>query len=201
MPRRGYAHDARQLKLKKLHPNKSYMVEVYMNKLESALDECGQSCLSWLLQVMEAEQARTRSEAEHKKTAANYNSCISHMRQLEKKLKRSINKSRCVLLFPSWTIRKDAHELHPTWASLCVRKRAKEGLRLCHLMQSRCWLCWLCSVGVCSLRKSQGMRLLTEECFYSNKLSSDSSFSFSPCRPYFELKAKYYLQLEVCILH
>ncbi|XP_031595966.1 SH3 domain-binding protein 5-like [Oreochromis aureus] len=44
--------------------------------------------------VMEAEQARTCSEAEHKKTAANYNSCISHMRQLEKKLKRSINKSR-----------------------------------------------------------------------------------------------------------
>lgn len=44
--------------------------------------------------VMEAEQARTRSEAEHRKTAANYNSCISHMRQLEKKLKRSINKSR-----------------------------------------------------------------------------------------------------------
>ncbi|XP_062266406.1 SH3 domain-binding protein 5-like [Platichthys flesus] len=44
--------------------------------------------------VMEAEQARTRSEAEHRKTAANYNCCISHMRQLEKKLKRSINKSR-----------------------------------------------------------------------------------------------------------
>lgn len=44
--------------------------------------------------VMEAEQARTRSEAEHRKTAANYNSCISHMRQLEKKLKRTINKSR-----------------------------------------------------------------------------------------------------------
>ncbi|CAL9691291.1 unnamed protein product [Knipowitschia caucasica] len=44
--------------------------------------------------VMEAEQARTRSEAEHRKTAANYNSCISHMKQLEKKLKRSINKSR-----------------------------------------------------------------------------------------------------------
>ncbi|XP_069032207.1 SH3 domain-binding protein 5 [Embiotoca jacksoni] len=44
--------------------------------------------------VMEAEQARTRSEAEHRKTAANYNSCINHMRQLEKKLKRSINKSR-----------------------------------------------------------------------------------------------------------
>lgn len=44
--------------------------------------------------VMEAEQERTRSEAEHRKTAANYNSCISHMKQLEKKLKRSINKSR-----------------------------------------------------------------------------------------------------------
>ncbi|XP_075969046.1 SH3 domain-binding protein 5-like [Anarhichas minor] len=44
--------------------------------------------------VMDAELERTRSEAEHKKTAANYNSCISHMRQLEKKLKRSINKSR-----------------------------------------------------------------------------------------------------------
>ncbi|XP_034560013.1 SH3 domain-binding protein 5 isoform X1 [Notolabrus celidotus] len=44
--------------------------------------------------VMDAEQTRTRSEAEHRKTAANYNSCISHMRQLEKKLKRTINKSR-----------------------------------------------------------------------------------------------------------
>lgn len=44
--------------------------------------------------VMEAEQTRTRSEAEHRKTAANYNTCISHMKQLEKKLKRSINKSR-----------------------------------------------------------------------------------------------------------
>uniref|UniRef100_A0A1A8NCK7 SH3 domain-binding protein 5 n=1 Tax=Nothobranchius rachovii TaxID=451742 RepID=A0A1A8NCK7_9TELE len=44
--------------------------------------------------VMEAEQARTRSEAEHRKTAANYNLCISRMRQLEKKLKRSVNKSR-----------------------------------------------------------------------------------------------------------
>lgn len=50
-------------------------------------------------QVMEAEQARTCSEAEHKKTAANYNSCIGHMRQLEKKLKRSINKSRFVIGF------------------------------------------------------------------------------------------------------
>ncbi|XP_062343020.1 SH3 domain-binding protein 5 [Osmerus eperlanus] len=44
--------------------------------------------------VMDAEQTRTRCEAEHKQTAANYNTCISHMRQLEKKLKRTINKSR-----------------------------------------------------------------------------------------------------------
>ncbi|XP_064873960.1 SH3 domain-binding protein 5-like isoform X2 [Oncorhynchus nerka] len=45
-------------------------------------------------QVMEAETARTRSELEHRKTANHYNACISHMRQLEKKLKRTINKSR-----------------------------------------------------------------------------------------------------------
>ncbi|XP_055732575.1 SH3 domain-binding protein 5-like [Salvelinus fontinalis] len=44
--------------------------------------------------VMEAETARTRSELEHRKTANHYNACISHMRQLEKKLKRTINKSR-----------------------------------------------------------------------------------------------------------
>ncbi|KAJ7991638.1 hypothetical protein DPEC_G00285970 [Dallia pectoralis] len=44
--------------------------------------------------VMEAETARTRSEIEHRKTANHYNACISHMQQLEKKLKRTINKSR-----------------------------------------------------------------------------------------------------------
>ncbi|KAL0962052.1 hypothetical protein UPYG_G00335110 [Umbra pygmaea] len=44
--------------------------------------------------VMEAETTRTRSEIEHRKTANHYNACISHMRQLEKKLKRTINKSR-----------------------------------------------------------------------------------------------------------
>ncbi|XP_053468711.1 SH3 domain-binding protein 5 [Ictalurus furcatus] len=44
--------------------------------------------------VMEAEQSRTRSELEHKETAAKYNAAINHMRQLEKKLKRNINKSR-----------------------------------------------------------------------------------------------------------
>ncbi|CAB1350618.1 unnamed protein product, partial [Coregonus sp. 'balchen'] len=44
--------------------------------------------------VMEAETTRTRSELEHRKMANHYNACISHMRQLEKKLKRTINKSR-----------------------------------------------------------------------------------------------------------
>uniref|UniRef100_A0A673HB83 SH3 domain-binding protein 5 n=1 Tax=Sinocyclocheilus rhinocerous TaxID=307959 RepID=A0A673HB83_9TELE len=38
--------------------------------------------------------SRTRSEIEHRETAAKYNAAISHMRQLEKKLKRTINKSR-----------------------------------------------------------------------------------------------------------
>lgn len=48
----------------------------------------------WLLQVMEAEHSRTRSEIEHRETAAKYNAAIGHMRQMEKKLKRTINKSR-----------------------------------------------------------------------------------------------------------
>ncbi len=43
---------------------------------------------------MEAERSRTLSETEHRETAAKYNTAISHMRQLEKKLKRTINKSR-----------------------------------------------------------------------------------------------------------
>ncbi|KAM6959411.1 SH3 domain-binding protein 5 [Aplochiton taeniatus] len=44
--------------------------------------------------VMDAEQTRTRCELDHRQTASNYNACIGHMRQLEKKLKRTINKSR-----------------------------------------------------------------------------------------------------------
>lgn len=62
------------------------------------------------LQVMEAEQTRTRSELAHRETAAKYNAAISHMKQLEKKLKRTINKSRLViyvslsLLFSSPTV-------------------------------------------------------------------------------------------------
>ena len=53
------------------------------------------------LQVMEAEQTRTRSELAHRETAAKYNATISHMKQLEKKLKRTINKSRLVSPNPS----------------------------------------------------------------------------------------------------
>ncbi|KAJ1071022.1 hypothetical protein K5549_015295 [Capra hircus] len=43
--------------------------------------------------VMEAEQTKTRSELVHKETAARYNAAMGRMRQLEKKLKRAINKS------------------------------------------------------------------------------------------------------------
>ncbi|MEE6466234.1 hypothetical protein FKM82_006880 [Ascaphus truei] len=44
--------------------------------------------------VMEEEQKKTRSELVHKETAAKYNAAISRMKQLEKKLKRTINKSK-----------------------------------------------------------------------------------------------------------
>ncbi|OXB67896.1 UNVERIFIED_CONTAM: hypothetical protein H355_002407, partial [Colinus virginianus] len=46
------------------------------------------------LQVMEAEQTKTRSELVHKETAAKYNAAMGRMKQLEKKLKRAINKSK-----------------------------------------------------------------------------------------------------------
>uniref|UniRef100_A0A673IA03 SH3 domain-binding protein 5 n=1 Tax=Sinocyclocheilus rhinocerous TaxID=307959 RepID=A0A673IA03_9TELE len=44
--------------------------------------------------VMEAEQIKTRSELLHKETAAKYTAAMSRMKQLEKKLKRTINKSK-----------------------------------------------------------------------------------------------------------
>lgn len=43
---------------------------------------------------MEAEQTKTRSELLHKETAAKYTAATSRMKQLEKKLKRTISKSR-----------------------------------------------------------------------------------------------------------
>ncbi|XP_072317079.1 SH3 domain-binding protein 5b [Eucyclogobius newberryi] len=44
--------------------------------------------------VMEAELTKTRSELVHKETAAKYTAAIGRMKQLEKKLKRTINKSK-----------------------------------------------------------------------------------------------------------
>ncbi|KAM4580047.1 SH3 domain-binding protein 5b [Odontesthes bonariensis] len=44
--------------------------------------------------VMEAENTKTRSELLHKETASKYTAAISRMKQLEKKLKRTINKSK-----------------------------------------------------------------------------------------------------------
>ncbi|XP_021534578.1 SH3 domain-binding protein 5 isoform X2 [Neomonachus schauinslandi] len=44
--------------------------------------------------VMEAEQTKTRSELVHKETAAGYTAAMGRMRQLEKKLKRAISKSK-----------------------------------------------------------------------------------------------------------
>lgn len=44
--------------------------------------------------VMEAEHSKTRSELLHKETAAKYTAAIGRMKQLEKKLKRTINKSK-----------------------------------------------------------------------------------------------------------
>lgn len=44
--------------------------------------------------VMEAEHTKTRSELLHKETAAKYTAAIARMKQLDKKLKRTINKSK-----------------------------------------------------------------------------------------------------------
>ncbi|XP_068179110.1 SH3 domain-binding protein 5b isoform X2 [Antennarius striatus] len=44
--------------------------------------------------VMEAEQAKARSELAHKETATKYTAVTGGMKQLEKKLKRTINKSK-----------------------------------------------------------------------------------------------------------
>lgn len=113
---------------------------------------------------MEAEQARTRSEADHRKTAANYNSCISHMRQLEKKLKRSINKSRLVPLFPFLLPLLGPRVLCVSVAA-CVWDRVSmfmsfDAVQMFHGLV-RC-------AGVCSPCKRQGMWRLTEECYSSS---------------------------------
>lgn len=43
---------------------------------------------------MEAERIKTRSELLHRETATKYTAAMSRMKQLEKKLKRTINKSK-----------------------------------------------------------------------------------------------------------
>lgn len=43
---------------------------------------------------MEAEQIKSRSELLHKETAAKYTAAMGRMKQLEKKLKRTISKSK-----------------------------------------------------------------------------------------------------------
>lgn len=59
-----------------------------------------------LLKVMEAEQTKTRSELVHKETAAKYNAAMGRMKQLEKKLKRAINKSKYVLCLERMSVVK-----------------------------------------------------------------------------------------------
>ncbi|XP_061738661.1 SH3 domain-binding protein 5-like isoform X2 [Nerophis ophidion] len=59
------------------------------------LDSAWQEMLNHATQrVVEAEQSRVRSEAEHKKTAARHHLCVGHMKQVEKKLRRSVSKSK-----------------------------------------------------------------------------------------------------------
>lgn len=48
----------------------------------------------WPVQVMEAEQGKARSELVHREMAAKYTAAIGRMKQMEKKLKRTINKSK-----------------------------------------------------------------------------------------------------------
>ncbi|XP_029445212.1 SH3 domain-binding protein 5 [Rhinatrema bivittatum] len=62
---------------------------------ERQFDSAWQEMLNHATQrVMEAEQTKTRSELVHKETAAKYNAAMGRMKQLEKKLKRTINKSK-----------------------------------------------------------------------------------------------------------
>lgn len=128
---------------------------------------------------MEAEQARTCSEAEHKKTAANYNSCINHMKQLEKKLKRSINKSRSALM-PCFVMDSKWAYALPAWASPCVTVFVceKERPHLSCVMKSRCFVCWLCTVHVrakeCSCPQRTVILLAVSQCFTSLSLNFSS---------------------------
>ncbi|KAM8870318.1 SH3 domain-binding protein 5b isoform 2-T3 [Spinachia spinachia] len=62
---------------------------------ERQFDSAWQEMLNHATQrVMEAEHTKTRSELLHKETAAKYAAAIGRLKQLEKKLKRTINKSK-----------------------------------------------------------------------------------------------------------
>ncbi|XP_013876555.1 SH3 domain-binding protein 5 [Austrofundulus limnaeus] len=71
------------------------LAEAKLEEDTRQFDSAWQEMLNHATQkVMEAEQAKAQTEAEHRKTAVVYTCCMNHMRQLEKKLKRSISKSR-----------------------------------------------------------------------------------------------------------
>ncbi|KAK2497600.1 hypothetical protein MC885_009164 [Smutsia gigantea] len=74
-----------------LEDDKRQFDSAWQEMLNHATQRADLCCHS---QVMEAEQTKTRSELVHKETAARYNAAMGRMRQLEKKLKRAINKSK-----------------------------------------------------------------------------------------------------------
>ncbi|KAJ8273165.1 hypothetical protein GJAV_G00098280 [Gymnothorax javanicus] len=67
------------------------LLEVDSRKFDSAWQEMLNHATQ---RVMEAEQTKARSELAHEETATKYSAALSHMKQLEKKLKRTINKSK-----------------------------------------------------------------------------------------------------------
>uniref|UniRef100_A0AAY5KPG1 SH3 domain-binding protein 5 n=1 Tax=Esox lucius TaxID=8010 RepID=A0AAY5KPG1_ESOLU len=111
--------------------------------------------------VMEAEHTKTRSELVHKETAAKYTAAMGRMKQLEKKLKRTINKSNLLIQCVS-----------PHVSSCCLGDM-------------------YCAIPLVFIPSNISCCPPPPRSFYL--------FIFAlPLfdRPYFELKAKYYLQLE-----
>lgn len=76
---------------------------------------------------MEAEQIKTRSELLHKETAAKYTAAMSRMKQLEKKLKRTINKSKYALII---SLNTQAYS-ETIWACLMHTAQKCKVTRLC----------------------------------------------------------------------
>lgn len=103
----------------------------------------------------------------------------------------------------------------PAWASLCVsvcfcvcvRKKGYVYVIWCNPDVS--WVgCVVLGCAPCVRAKEcdcSQRSVILSAVFSSDRWQvllpiAQSFFFFSPCRPYFELKAKYYLQLEVCML-